>query len=165
MGFGLIGVAALCLALWLLRGLVSANPKQLAQGLRMLAGSVGLGIGAPLLLTGRIWAGLVLCAAGAWGMGWFSALSRKGSEADQNRGASGGAEHADADGHARHAGPARMGAMSKQEAYQILGLDPGAGHDAVRAAHRTLIKKLHPDAGGVSALAAKVNEAKDVLLK
>ncbi len=59
----------------------------------------------------------------------------------------------------------KPGAMSKKEAYDILGLQPGAGEDAVRQAHRALIKRLHPDAGGTSALAARVNEAKDVLLK
>jgi hypothetical protein len=74
-------------------------------------------------------------------------------------------EHADADRDARSGGPAKAGAMSEKEAYDILGLEPGAGPDAIRAAHRTLIKKLHPDAGGSGALAARVNEAKDVLLK
>lgn len=62
-------------------------------------------------------------------------------------------------------GPGNSGAMSKQEAYELLGLEPGASGEAVRQAHRTLMKRIHPDAGGTAALAARVNEAKDVLLK
>jgi hypothetical protein len=57
------------------------------------------------------------------------------------------------------------GAMSRREALEVLGLAEGASAADIIRAHRTLMKKFHPDHGGSTTLAARVNQAKDVLMQ
>ena len=73
-------------------------------------------------------------------------------------------EDAKANGGDGHGVAPGSGAMTKEEAYKILGLEAGATTADIRKAHRRLMQRLHPDLGGTSFLAARINEAKDILL-
>ncbi len=61
-----------------------------------------------------------------------------------------------------HAG---VSMMSEEEAYEILGLQPGESREAIAAAYRAAMKKVHPDQGGTGELAVRLNLARDVLLR
>ncbi len=54
--------------------------------------------------------------------------------------------------------------MTRAEALEILGLAEGADAEAIRAAHRRLMRNAHPDQGGSAWLAARINAARDLLL-
>jgi hypothetical protein len=82
-----------------------------------------------------------------------------------DRRAAGWRETGDRNTSAGQGGQGKPAAMTEQEAYDVLGLQMGASEEEIRQAHRALMKKIHPDQGGTTYLATRVNLAKDVLLR
>jgi hypothetical protein len=163
----LIGLLALALVLWLLKSFARSDPQYMAMilarmgrtagGILALAGAAFLGFRGELLVA------LPLAGLGFSLLGWEPGRDLFAAYLDRRNPR--GREHVDDDAAAGRRAPAASGKMSEQEAYQILGLQPGASADDIGRAHRALIMKLHPDQGGSTYLAARVNEAKDVLLR
>jgi DnaJ family protein C protein 19 len=150
----LIAGLVLLVVLLLLAAVYSrARPRDLVKGVRF-SGGVLLGlVTVALAITGRI--GLAfLAAAGAWAL-------LTGTMPPWMRFPQGARDP----GGPRETPPSRRGAMSRSEALKVLGLEEGATQEQIRAAHRRLIQQIHPDKGGTDYLAAKINEAKDVLLR
>jgi len=133
-----------------LRAFERASVGSVKLLLAWIAALAGLSLALMLVLTGR--AGGAIAAATLLGpLAW-----------EKWKAVSGAARAAGAG--ARQAPPPRSGAMSRAEAYAVLGLRPGASEVEICAAHKRLMRAVHPDGGGSDWVAARVNQARDVLL-
>jgi hypothetical protein len=157
------GALAVFVLYMLLQTLRSANPAMLARVVKVAGGVLALAAAAFTGLKGEFWVAIPIGMFGAGLLGW-APFSGGSSEAYLDRRFPGWRQHAQGDAAGRGGRPA-TGKMTDEEAYQILGVQPGAGRDEISRAHRSLMKKLHPDQGGPTYLAARVNEAKDTLLR
>ena len=161
---GLIGVVTLLVLLW-------AAKRSRAKGIfnivqQRLSGALAILIGALLLVRGDWGLGLGLGLFGFYLLGEALPWPLSSLAAYFDGGGPGRREHTQSNADTGFgAPPATGGKMTEQEAYQILGVAPCASMTEIRRAHRSLMKKLHPDQGGTTYLATRINEAKDVLLR
>jgi hypothetical protein len=159
-----IGVVILLVLLWAAKRSRARGILNVAQ--QRISGAVAIAVATLLLVRGDWGLGLGLGLFGTYLLGqalpWpVSSLAGYFDGAGTSR-----REHMQADADAGlDAWPTPGGKMTEQEAYQVLGIARGASVTEIGRAHRSLMKKLHPDQGGTTYLAARVNEAKDVLLR
>ena len=160
--FGFLGVVILLVVLWAAKRSRARGVLNIAQ--QRLSGALAVLIGALLLVRGD-WLGLGLGLFGFYLLGEALPWPLSSLAGYFDGGRPGRREHVQTDAHAGFgARPAAGGKMTEQEAYQILGVRPGASLAEIARAHRSLMKKFHPDQGKTTYLAARINEAKDVLL-
>ena len=142
--------------LWLIRKSARMNPRDLSNFAQKLAGGGAIAAAGLLFLKGQSTIATALFAIGA-GLFGKSSLFPNGFNLGSTK-----APEPDGSAGANRRKP--MAPFSKNEAYDLLGLKPGASEDDIKAAHKRLMKDFHPDKGGTDYLAAKINQAKDVLL-
>ncbi len=146
------GLVALLLGIFMLGSFLRADMRQLATSLKRIGGII-LALGTVgLLATGRIGFAF-LTGSIAWALLSGQPLPNFGGRFGGT--GSGGANTGAAN---------RTGRMTRAEALDLLGLREGASEQEIISAHRRLIQQTHPDRGGTNYLAAKINEAKEILL-
>jgi len=145
-----------------LRAFERASVTSIKSLVAWIAALAGMSLALLLILSGRggiAIGALVMFGPMIWNR-WRAAHPRMGQGGTAGRRGAG-----QASGSAGPGGPApRSSAMTREEAYQVLGLKPGASEADIRAAHHRLMRAAHPDAGGSDWLAARINQARDMLL-
>lgn len=150
-----------------LRWFARTPPERVGQILRRGGFTLFLVVIVFLALTGRLnWIFALIAALLPWmqralGLLRLMPLLQRLFAQFRGGGAQAGAEPP---GTGERAPPAG-GGITLDEAYEVLGLKPGAGRDEIIAAHRRLMQKVHPDRGGNDWIAGRINQARDLLLK
>lgn len=151
----LVGAVALYVAHNGWRSLKGKSSADLAQLVSNGIGIVVAIFGVFLAMTGRAQSGIeTILISLLLFLPWRNLIARwRGEAAPAEDGRAG-----------RRPPPPDTGPMTVDEAYRVLGLEPGADDAAIREAYRRLMVRMHPDQGGSTYLAAKINQAKDLLL-
>jgi hypothetical protein len=148
-----LGALTLFLFLGGLRAFERASVTTIKSLFAWIVALGGISLALLLLLSGR--GGIALGALAMFGpLLWQRWRAYRSAAGPQQRSAGGSASPP----------PRRQGNMTREEAYQVLGLQPGATEAEIRAAHHRLMRTAHPDSGGSDWLATRVNQARDVLV-
>jgi hypothetical protein len=159
LGIALAAALFVVLRQW---GTLSPEKKKAATWKAILIGGGGLLL--LMVLTGRIHVLTAAVAALLPLLRKLPALLKYLPFIQRTLNGQAGHSSTESESHQR-AGSDVSGQVSEREACEILGVEPGCHRDEIVMAHRRLMQKIHPDRGGNDYLAAKVNEAKRVLLR
>jgi hypothetical protein len=148
--FLLIGAAVVLLFWGSLNAFARADVRSVKRFVAWLLALGGITLAVLLVLSGR--AGVALSPLLMFGpliwQHWQARLGRPGAGS----------------GRPGTPPPRGGGPMTRAEAYAVLGLPAGAREPEIRAAHHRLMRAAHPDLGGSDWIAARINQARDILL-